>query len=552
MSAECLVRNIFEPKFANIFRFNSFSNLQMILLPSLLSDDANMVVNSPTGSGKTCLFELAIIRIINKSEHDSLMIYIAPTKGIIQEKVRDWSQKFGPFGVNIVEMTGDVEGVKFEHLSSSTIILTTPDKFEIVSRSFLQLQALLEKIKLLMIDEIHFLGEDVSRGYKLETLIIRMKLIQKKFDLKFRIIGCSATLQNACDIGRWLNCKPENVHKFDETFRPVPLYISTISFGSGASNPFLFDKVLDSKVWEVYRKFNPNPNNNQTLVFCHSKANTEKLAHKFSEICHFDNRDELFNNNNNNLFNSINLAKLVNCGLAYHHSGLGFDDRQLVESLFIQGKIRVLFSTTTLAYGVNLPAFLIIVKGTKCWRDGAYKSLSRIEVSQMVGRAGRKGLDDSGVAVIMTSNEEKFAYANLSKEIEVIDSNLEKHLIESIGCEITLKIIKSLDDCVDWLQQSFFAVMLKKNSAVSSSSSSSDELIREFCERIINKLLDNNFLTYNTGTTFFRETYANNIMTRNLLCFESVLKIINISSPCTMYNLLSCISNCSEMARPLR
>ena len=153
----------------------------------------------------------------------------------------------------------------------------------------------------------------------------------------------------------------------------------------------------------------------------------------------------------------------------------------------------------------------------------------------------------------MTSNEDRFLYANLSKEIEVIDSQLEKHLIESIGCEITLKIIKSLDDCVDWLQMSFFAVILKKNKYTAVSS---DELIREFCERIIKKLADNNFLTCNTtvgsGTTFFRETHANNIMTKNLLTFESVLKIINITSPCTMYDLLSCISNCSEMARPLR
>ena len=188
------------------------------------------------------------------------------------------------------------------------------------------------------------------------------------------------------------------------------------------------------------------------------------------------------------MFSNSNLAALAKCGLAFHHSGLGFDDRQLVESLFIQGKIRILFSTTTLSYGVNLPAFLVIVKGTKCWRDGAYKSLSRIEVSKLVGRAGRKGLDDAGVAIILTSNEEKSAYANLSKEIEVIDSQLEKHLIESIGCEITLKIIKSLDDCVDWLQMSFFAVILKKNK------SNGDELIRGFCERIIKKLVENNFI----------------------------------------------------------
>jgi ATP-dependent DNA helicase HFM1/MER3 len=95
---------------------------------------------------------------------------------------------------------------------------------------------------------------------------------------------------------------------------------------------------------------------------------------------------------------------VLESGLAFHHAGLDQEDRRLVESLFREGLVRVLCATSTLAQGVNLPARLVVVKSTLCYKGSAqgYEEYSRIEMEQMCGRAGRTGLDPQGIVVIMT------------------------------------------------------------------------------------------------------------------------------------------------------
>ena len=98
---------------------------------------------------------------------------------------------------------------------------------------------------------------------------------------------------------------------------------------------------------------------------------------------------------------------LVRVGIAYHHGSLAISDRHIVEEMFRQGRIKIIVTTSTLSQGVNLPARLVIIKATCCYRGQAqgYTEYSPIEIEQIMGRAGRIGFETEGVAVIMTERD---------------------------------------------------------------------------------------------------------------------------------------------------
>lgn len=250
------------------------------------------------------------------------------------------------------------------------------------------------------------------------------------FPHRMRIVGLSASLSNISDIGEWLHCLPPHIHYFDDTFRPVPLEIHTLNYGS-APNPFLFERSLDSKVYDLVRRFG---NNRQVLIFCSSKKNTEHVAEK---LFHVNAGGGMVSSD---IFRAIEqhgivdkkLFNLLKHSVGYHHAGLLPDDRTAVEELFLLGHIRVLCSTSTLAHGMNLPAFLVIVKGTFCWRGSinGYEKLRRSDVVQMIGRAGRPGFDTKGVAVVMTNQEDWSHYSNLTSGLERVQSQLIRSINE--------------------------------------------------------------------------------------------------------------------------
>lgn len=264
-----------------------------------------------------------------------------------------------------------------------------------------------------------------------------------------RIVGLSATLPNIADVGEWLGCSAHHIHYFDNTFRPVPLEVHTLNYGP-APNPFLFERSLDNKVADVIRRFSDG---RQVLIFCSSKKNTETVAEKLHQANITRHQIAHGAINAYHIEDKI-LLGLVQRGIAYHHAGLLPSDRSAVETLFELGHIRLLCSTSTLAHGINLPAYLVIIKGTFSWRGSVngYEKLGRSEVVQMVGRAGRPGFDTNGVAVVMTNQEDLHLYSNLTSGIEQISSQLEKSLNE--GKSLMSNIIKNLTVISHCLQSS--------------------------------------------------------------------------------------------------
>ncbi|KAI9011898.1 Sec63 Brl domain-containing protein [Phycomyces nitens] len=344
--------------------------------------DENLVVSAPTGSGKTVIMELAMLKAILGSRTEVKIIYMAPTKSLCSERTKDWIDKFSPFGITCKEFTGDTEGVSVEGIKNSTIM---------------------------RIDEVHFLAE--KRGAVLEACVSRMK----KISHSIRYIAVSATVPNLQDIADWLDARAMS---FSEEFRPVRLERVVHSTVAKGNNMFLFDKSLD---WNSSKP---------TLIFCSTRKSTQSACETLLKmmgkrrIQTLGQGDSCLGNNSVK-FKDKTLAAFVNKGIGFHHAGLDSSDRHNIEQLFMQKAIRVIATTSTLAVGVNLPAHLVIIKSTKGYQNGGWSEYPDLDILQMIGRAGRPGLDDSGIAVIMTTTDMELRYKSLVSGANQIESRLQ-------------------------------------------------------------------------------------------------------------------------------
>jgi ATP-dependent DNA helicase HFM1/MER3 len=234
-------------KFHRIFPYPAFNSVQSKCFDSAYNSDDNFVLSSPTGSGKTAIMELAICRLINSSPSGEFkIVYQGLTKALCSERQRDWEKKFGPLGVKCSVFTGDSDA-SLPKVRDATIIVTTPEKWDSMTRSWKDHAKLMKMVKLFLIDEVHMLREE--RGATLEAIVSRTKSAGSGV----RFIALSATIPNAEDVAAWLGRRPDRpsapaqLEHFGQEFRPVQLEKHVHGFKSVNANPFAFDKLLDQK-----------------------------------------------------------------------------------------------------------------------------------------------------------------------------------------------------------------------------------------------------------------------------------------------------------------
>ena len=148
-----------------------------------------------------------------------------------------------------------------------------------------------------------------------------------------------------------------------------------------------------------------------------------------------------------------------------HHAGLTENDRKIVEYLFINKKISILVTTSTLAWGVNFPARLVVIKGTEYFdaKTKRYVDIPVSDILQMMGRAGRPQFDNKGIACIFVAEEKKNFYKKFLYEPFPVESSLPGQLIEHLNAEIAAGTVNSIKDCVDYMTWTYFFRRLTKN-----------------------------------------------------------------------------------------
>ena len=210
----------------------------------------------------------------------------------------------------------------------------------------------------------------------------------------------------------------------------------------------------------------------QVLVFVHSRKETAKTARALIERAMELDEPEVFLRDDAatremllteaETADSADLQELLPQGFGIHHAGLSRDDRNLVEDLFANGRISVLFSTSTLAWGVNLPAHCVVIKGTQVYspEQGRWIELSYLDMMQMLGRAGRPQFDTRGEGVILTGHSELQYYLSLMNEQLPVESQLIKRLPDQLNAEVVLGNVQSVAEAVQWLGYSYLYVRM--------------------------------------------------------------------------------------------
>ncbi|CAH8318639.1 unnamed protein product [Eruca vesicaria subsp. sativa] len=461
-----------QPAFKGMQQLN---RVQSKVYETALFEADNILLCAPTGAGKTNVAMLTILHLIKvnmdadgKFNHGNYkIVYIAPMKALVTEVVKNLTDRLKDYGVTVRELSGD-QSLSGKEIEETQIIVTTPEKWDIVTRKSGD-RTYTQLVRLLIIDEIHLLHD--NRGPVLESIVARTLRQIETTKENIRLVGLSATLPNYEDVALFLRVDlKKGLFKFDHSYRPVPLHQQYI--GITVKKPWQRFQVMNDL---CYEKVVARAGKQQVLIFVHSRKETAKTAAAIVQTALA--KDTLSNflkeesasrevlKSQTKLIKNGDLIELLPYGFAIHHAGLTRGDREIVEALFREGHVQVLVSTATLAWGVNLPAHTVIIKGTQVYNPekGAWMELSPLDVMQMLGRAGRPQYDQSGEGIVITGYSELQYYLSLMNEQLPIESQFISKLADQLNAEIVLGTVQNAKEACHWLGYTYLYIRMVRN-----------------------------------------------------------------------------------------
>ncbi|MCL4126057.1 UNVERIFIED_CONTAM: hypothetical protein GTU68_057642 [Idotea baltica] len=519
--------------------FKSLNRIQSKLYKTAMDSDENLLLCAPTGAGKTNVALLTILREIGKNTNSDgtingdafKIIYVAPMRSLVTEMTRNFSKRLEPYKLKVGELTGDHQLTR-EQIMETQIIVCTPEKWDIITRrggerSYTQL------VRLIIFDEIHLLHDD--RGPVLEALVARTLRNSETTGDAVRMVGLSATLPNYEDVAAFLRVDLKTgLFFFDNSFRPVPLSQQYIGITEKKAikrfqvmNDILYEKVME------------HAGKNQILIFVHSRKETAKTAKSILDLCL--EKDTLGNflregsastevlRTESEQVKNHDLRNLLPYGFAIHHAGMNRVDRNLVEDLFADRHIQVLVSTATLAWGVNLPAHTVVIKGTQVYdaSKGRWVELGALDILQMLGRAGRPQYDTKGEGILITNHSELQYYLSLMNQQLPIESQMLAKLPDMLNAEIVLGSVQSIRDAVNWIGYTYLYVRMIRNGALYGVQvDNSDKYLQQHRANLIHsaavKLEKGNLIKYDKKSGNFQMTELGRISSYFYITHETM------------------------------
>lgn len=377
-----------------------------------IQEGKSVVVCAPTGAGKTCIAQSAIHLAL---ENNQRIFYTTPLKALSNQKYHDFSEKYGHENVGL--LTGDTTINR-----DAKIVVMTTEVFRnmLYGTTFGSLTDNLKDVRYVVLDEVHYMNDE-SRGTVWEESIIYCPT-------SIQIIALSATVQNSKQLTDWINTVHSKTEHIYTDFRPVPLRF----FYYDSSKPDTVlplmtpEGALNKKIRPEsrYKYFNSkktvkNPctdiilalqekNMLPAIYFTFSRKKCDENAIKCASLDLLSKEEAIkasqivddYIAENPYLYNNPHI-ELVKRGVASHHAGLLPGWKNLVERMFQNGLIKVVFATETLAAGINMPARTTIISSISKRTDEGHRILTANEFLQMSGRAGRRGMDEIGYVVVV-------------------------------------------------------------------------------------------------------------------------------------------------------
>jgi helicase len=429
----------------------------------------SFLVCAPSGSGKTLIGEICAINNIFQQFGKS--IYLVPFKALATEKYFHFKKSYARYDIKVELSIGDYD-VDDSKLEKADIIVTTYEKMDSILRNFYE-KEWIYTISTIIIDEIHIIGES-DRGPRLESLIVRLNEILNHP----QIIGLSATIANPQFFNSWLSSLGNNTTLIESKKRPVPLhYKIEVTQNKDSTIKRIIKTILKDK--------------GQILIFLNKRKTAQQTAQnlkgiviKFMEEAELKVCKAISKRLASIKGGNRDLIKVMSNGIAFHHAGLVARERKTIEDNFRKRIIKIICCTTTLSAGINTPARVVILRDFKKYITSGYniknfsgyhengdgfsyfKSFSPNEVFQILGRAGRPGLDSIGHGIILVKNiDEKmwvednyFSSPHLKDSMIPLYSDLHSRLnkIHILKEQVLLRIFEEKKITIEKLKEFLF------------------------------------------------------------------------------------------------
>ena len=430
----------------------------------IIDNGESVVVCAPTGAGKTVIAQHAIHRAL---EQGCRIFYTTPLKALSNQKFYDFGEKYGTDKVGL--LTGDTSINR-----NAQIVIMTTEVFRnmLYGTNFGAVADNLKDVKYVVLDEVHYMNDE-QRGTVWEESIIYCPT-------NIQIIALSATVANCQELTDWINTVHSKTKLVNTDFRPVPLRF----YYFDSSQPFKLlplltpngklnrkirpekpqwakgkDKRKKSYVKQIIKNLADN-DMLPAIYFTFSRKKCDEQMEKCSGLglnTKIEQQKikafiEDFIAENPHLYGNKHIEYLIQ-GVASHHAGLLPAWKNLVEKLFQQGLIKVVFATETLAAGINMPARSTVISSTSKRTDSGHRMLTANEFLQMSGRAGRRGMDEIGYVTIVGTS---FQSPEEVAELVLSDSNpLESKFSPSYSMVLNLLQRFDLDEAKELILKSF-------------------------------------------------------------------------------------------------
>jgi len=414
------------PNYAK-FPFEKFNPVQSRIF-EIFNEDCNVIVAARTSAGKTICSEILMSQEIR--ERGGKAMYLAPLRALAKEKIDDWTDANHHFSdLNLSICTGDyrLTDKRKQELESSNIIIMTSEMLNSRCRNYKsESNEWIKQIGTLVIDEFHLLTVP-GRGDHLEIGLMKFA----KINPNCRIVGLSATMPNVRQIADWVgdNLNKKKTYFINSKYRPCPLSIHYENYEDIGTYEMKEESKIDKAV-DILREYKED----KFLIFVHTKNTGDRIRRHLHQIG-------------------------IEC--EFHNADLEKEKRHEVETKFKTGKLRAIIATSTLAWGINMPARRVIIAGV----HRGMTEVDTYDIMQMAGRAGRVGYDPRGDVHILVPESKADDHIDRLSTPQEITSQLLAHIgdeenphYKTLAFHLVSEIhhgeIKTIEDIHNWYERS--------------------------------------------------------------------------------------------------
>ena len=481
-------------KLLNKFKVSHLNSVQTQIFDTMYNTFDSYMLCAPGNSGKTLAAMLSIARMfIEDQKNQAKVVVILPFKDLLLKKAKAYLALAELFGRQCVQLTGN-SGLDVQSIDKSHIILATAEQWDNISRRW-RARKVIQEIRMFIFDHIHMLNVN-SSAY--EVVCSRTRLMLAETERKVRIIATGLSIANAKDIAEWLGIQTECIFNFHPKVRPIPLEAVVQSFDQ--SEPHIRFYAMTSHLYKDLSRYSKKK---PIFIFVTDKKSARLCAAHLNDYA--QNNQGIFLNIERQEYGTLltqsiehitdlYLKFFLQNGIGFIYEGMNPIYTETVLRLYQLGIIQVVIMTHSLAWTVEYKAHTVVLLDTKYFHEGRFIDYPLDELHEMVSKCGRPGLDQSSYCLLYCYSPTKDWLKKFLFEPIPIESHLHHFLGDHVNAEIASGVIKSKQECMDWIAWTFFYRRIQQNpnyyNLIGVSDLHKNEHLSELIENAVEELVE--------------------------------------------------------------